>query len=95
MRRLHALALLTILSSSALAEGSFVGRTRFDLDRPEIRAFVETLDKRLPVRHAIQVAIVRALTEAGIEIPFPQRDLHIRSADGLAGFLARSGAGGG
>jgi membrane-bound lytic murein transglycosylase B len=41
MRRLHALALLTILSSSALADGSFVGRTRFDLDRTEIRAFVE------------------------------------------------------
>ena len=42
MRRAHAFALLSILSSgSALAEGSFVGRTRFDLDRPEIRDFVE------------------------------------------------------
>jgi membrane-bound lytic murein transglycosylase B len=43
----NALALiLALLSSSALpatanGEGSFVGRTRFDLDRPEIRAFVE------------------------------------------------------
>lgn len=42
MRRVHGFALLiAILSSSALAEGSFTGRTRFDLDRPEIRAFVE------------------------------------------------------
>lgn len=42
MRRIHGFALLiAILSSSALAEGSFTGRTRFDLDRPEIRAFVE------------------------------------------------------
>jgi membrane-bound lytic murein transglycosylase B len=41
MRCIHALALFIIFSSSALAEGSFVGRTRFDLDRPEIRAFVE------------------------------------------------------
>ncbi|HEX6636512.1 MAG TPA: lytic murein transglycosylase B [Steroidobacteraceae bacterium] len=42
MRRIHALALIFIFSTtSALAEGSFVGRTRFDLDRPEIRAFVE------------------------------------------------------
>jgi potassium-dependent mechanosensitive channel len=57
----------------------------------EIRAFVEILDKRLPVRHAIHVAVARALTEAGIEIPFPQRDLHIRSADGLERFLARTG----
>ena len=40
----NALALTaTILfySGSALAEGSFAGRTRFDLDRPEIQAFVE------------------------------------------------------
>jgi membrane-bound lytic murein transglycosylase B len=46
-RRIHALALiLTVVSGSAIsysasAEGSFVGRTRFDLDRQEIRAFVE------------------------------------------------------
>jgi membrane-bound lytic murein transglycosylase B len=42
MRRIHALALIAIFcSSSAVAEGSFQGRTRFDLDRPEIREFVE------------------------------------------------------
>jgi membrane-bound lytic murein transglycosylase B len=33
---------LCLFAGSALAEGSFTGRTRFDLDRPEIRAFVET-----------------------------------------------------
>ena len=41
----HALVLtFTFLSSPgfAQADGSFVGRTRFDLDRPEIRQFVET-----------------------------------------------------
>jgi membrane-bound lytic murein transglycosylase B len=40
----HALALTAILlicSSSALADGSFIGRTRFDLDRTEIQQFVE------------------------------------------------------
>ncbi len=37
-----ALILFTVLaSSSAFADGSFAGRTRFDLDRPEIREFVE------------------------------------------------------
>ncbi len=34
-------ALLSV-SGSALADGSFTGRDRFDLDRPEIRQFVET-----------------------------------------------------
>ena len=38
----YALVLISIIfSGSASAEGSFVGRTRFDLDRPEIREFVE------------------------------------------------------
>ena len=49
----------------------------------EIRAFVDAFDKRLRVRHEIHVAVARALADAGIEIPFPQRDLHIRSAEGL------------
>lgn len=41
----HALVLTFTLSLSpgfAAADGSFTGRTRFDLDRPEIQAFVET-----------------------------------------------------
>jgi potassium efflux system protein len=29
----------------------------------------------------LTVSINRKLKEAGIEIPFPQRDLHLRSAD--------------
>lgn len=36
----------------------------------------------------INFAIFYRLKEAGIEIPFPQRDLHIRSASGLAPNLA-------
>jgi membrane-bound lytic murein transglycosylase B len=43
MRRIaDALLISLLLSGSALADGSFSGRTRFDLDRPEIREFVET-----------------------------------------------------
>jgi membrane-bound lytic murein transglycosylase B len=34
-----------VLTGTAFAEGSFTGRTRFDLDRPEIRQFVETAAK--------------------------------------------------
>jgi len=39
------------------------------------------LDNRLGVESEINVQINKQLAEAGIEIPFPQRDLHIRSDD--------------
>lgn len=45
-----------------------------------VRAFLPTLDKRLLTIHDLHIAINSAFAEAGIEIPFPQRDLHIRSA---------------
>jgi potassium efflux system protein len=35
--------------------------------------------------------IFRAFKDAAIEIPFPQRDIHIRSADGLEGAPLRRG----
>jgi small-conductance mechanosensitive channel len=38
----------------------------------------------------LNFAIYDCLTAAGIEIPFPQRDLRIRSVDGLETLLARS-----
>lgn len=42
MRRIADALLISLLfTGSALADGSFSGRTRFDLDRPEIRDFVE------------------------------------------------------
>jgi potassium-dependent mechanosensitive channel len=55
----------------------------------EIRAFVDSLDKRLRVRHEINVAVERALREHGIEIPFPRRDVHIRSEPGVGGAPGR------
>jgi small-conductance mechanosensitive channel len=36
----------------------------------------------LDVPSAVTVAINGALKEAGIEIPFPQRDLHLRGVPG-------------
>ena len=45
----------------------------------ELRAFVDAFDKRLRVLHEIHVAVERALADHHIEIPFPQRDLHLRS----------------
>jgi potassium efflux system protein len=48
----------------------------------EIRAYVDSIDKRLRVTHALNVAIERALREAGIGIPFPQREVILRAAPG-------------
>lgn len=45
----------------------------------ELRVFVRGPDDALQTRHEVNMAIDRAFREAGIEIAFPQRDLHIRS----------------
>ena len=44
----------------------------------EIRAFVAQPAHRLPVLHELHIALERALREDGIQIPFPQRDLHLK-----------------
>ncbi len=61
----------------------FVGFGDSSLDF-EVRVFVRERLRRIPLRHDLHMALNRALAEAGIEIPFPQRDLHLRSiAPGL------------
>ncbi|MGW8248023.1 MAG: mechanosensitive ion channel family protein, partial [Acidiferrobacterales bacterium] len=45
----------------------------------ELRVFIKNIDKRLRVISDLNFAIDAAFREAGIEIPFPQRDVHIRS----------------
>lgn len=45
-----------------------------------IRAFLPGLDRRLQTIHALHMAINTAFAQENIEIPFPQRDLHLRSA---------------
>jgi potassium efflux system protein len=51
-----------------------------------VRCYLPRLDKRLVTIHDLHVAIDQAFREAGIEIAFPQRDLHLRSgAERLAG----------
>ena len=41
--------------------------------------FSRQLADRLPLMHAVHEQILAALRENGIEIPFPQRDLHVKS----------------
>jgi len=44
-----------------------------------IYVFVQEMADRLPLTHELHMAIEQALRSNGIEIPFPQRDVHIRS----------------
>jgi potassium efflux system protein len=44
-----------------------------------IRIFVSELSNRLPVTHNLYMRLEKALREHKIVIPFPQRDIHIRS----------------
>jgi potassium efflux system protein len=46
-----------------------------------VRTFVPDVDSRLTVIDQLHTAINDAFKEAGIEIAFPQHDLHIRSMD--------------
>jgi len=43
----------------------------------ELRAFVRDVDQRLIVLSDLNFAIDAAFREAGIELPFPQRDVHL------------------
>jgi potassium efflux system protein len=44
----------------------------------ELRVFVEDVSNRLQVMSELHQEIDRRFREAGVEIPFPQRDIHIR-----------------
>ena len=44
-----------------------------------IHAYLRELSDRMPMVHDIHDAILKALRENDINIPFPQRDIHIRS----------------
>lgn len=43
-----------------------------------IRCYLPTLDKRLTATHELYTEIHQRFGEAGLEIPFPQTDLHVR-----------------
>lgn len=56
----------------------FVGFGASSLDF-ELRVFLKDIDDLLNVRHELLTSIDDRFRQAGIEIPFPQRDLHVRS----------------
>jgi small-conductance mechanosensitive channel len=57
----------------------------------ELRCYIHNIDERVRVVSDLNFAIDRAFREAGIEIPFPQRDLHMRSWNTDAGPPTESG----
>lgn len=59
----------------------------------EVRAWVGSIDDRLPVKSQLLSEIDRRFRAEGVEIPFPQRDLHLRSVDSEAGQRLGSGRG--
>jgi potassium-dependent mechanosensitive channel len=54
-----------------------------------VRAFVSDVTKSMSTRTALRVAIYKAFKEEGIEIPFPQQDVHLRDLDGIRSALKR------
>ena len=58
----------------------------------ELRFWSDRQDIWFQLQSDVTVAVAKALREAGIEIPFPQRDLHVRSIDAsVAQSVARNG----
>jgi len=50
----------------------------------QLRCWIPRYEEGFSMRTQLRVAIYNKLAAAGIEIPFPQRDLHLRSVDGDA-----------
>ena len=46
-----------------------------------LRVWTDRYEEGLRIQSDLHVAVDRALVEAGIEIPFPQREVHLRSVD--------------
>jgi potassium efflux system protein len=55
----------------------------------ELRVFLKDIGRIVPVSSDLRFAIRQALREANIEIPFPQRDLHIKTTDAVETLLGR------
>jgi potassium efflux system protein len=58
-----------------------------------LRCFLPNLESRATVIHELNMAIDRALRAAGIEMPFPQQDVHVRSIDFPSSMLPSTVAG--
>lgn len=71
----------------------FVGFGESTLDF-SVRVYLPDLDNRLATTHELHRAIYLGLAKAGIQIAFPQRDIHIRSIEPVLRVNGRTGAAG-
>jgi potassium efflux system protein len=58
----------------------------------ELRLFVAGLEEFAEIRHDLNVRIDQLFRDAGIEMAFPQRDVHVRSIEPAMGVLPQSTA---
>jgi small-conductance mechanosensitive channel len=57
----------------------------------ELLVWIDQPARHLQIRSRLNYGIDAAFRKEGIEIPFPQRDVHVRSARGLSGMVVRTG----
>jgi potassium efflux system protein len=69
---------LPLVLDEPLPKVYFTGFGESSLDF-QVHVYLRHLTDRMPLIHEVHNGILKALRENGIEIPFPQRDLHIRS----------------
>lgn len=55
----------------------------------ELRVFIPHIEYYFKINHELHMMIIERFRKAGVEIAFPQRDLHLRSAEALEGLLTR------
>jgi potassium efflux system protein len=56
-----------------------------------VRAYIRDVNNSLSAKTEIRTAIAKAFQAEGIEIPFPQRDIHLRDLDGVRQMMAKAG----
>ncbi len=78
--------LVSVVCTGAAVAGR-VGDNSFNF---ELRVFVGSISYLLDVRNDLHMAVDDAFRNAGIEIAFPQHDIHIRSIDAAIPIESRS-----
>jgi small-conductance mechanosensitive channel len=56
----------------------------------ELQFWVMQENNGIKIKSEVALAVMQLLDDAGVEIPFPQRDLHVRSVDPIAAGLLPS-----
>jgi len=55
----------------------------------QLRAYIPNIGALMGTRHELNMAIDKAFREAGVEIAFPQQDIHVRTVEGSVSLLPK------